>query len=105
MAANVNELIVQVRQLPRRQRLVLLAALSHSLLEEQAPEVDESEFWEPNLLSELDREQGTGVFSDWRHFVAEDVWPEDESLEEFEQFQQHERLLEIQRAHALDEAQ
>ena len=105
MAANINELIVQARQLPRRQRLVLLAALSNSLLEEQTPEVDESEFWEVKLLSELDREQGTKVLSDWRHFVAEDVWPEDEALEEFEQFQQNERLLEIQRAQALDEAQ
>lgn len=104
MAVSIHDLILQAKQLPRRQRIVLMAALSDSLLEEEQPLLSEGDFWASKSLEELNGEQGTQPLSDWHQFVANDVWPEGESLDEFEQFQEQERARDIKHVRMSDES-
>ena len=104
MAVDIREIIVQAKSLPRRQRLVLLAELSESLLEEETPTRVDDVFWRPRALSDFVSEQGTQPLDDWRHFVAQDVWPEDDSVEDFERLREEDRRRDIERQLSQDDA-
>ena len=91
MAIDIESLLSQIRQLPRAQRLRLIAQLA-------AHEAESSESAPRKTLDEMAAEQGVGPVESLADLKSH-AWPDEQSVEEFLIFRRAERERDV--AHQL----
>ena len=89
MAIDIELLLSQIRQLPRGQRLRLLARLA-------ASEAEASETTSGKALDEMAAEQGVRPVESLVDLKSR-AWPEEESVEDFLDFRRAEREQDVVR--------
>ncbi len=92
----LQQVIDAVRALSPRDKLELLAAISHDLQQTYELVDANAAFWSPRSLDEIAQAQIPPVITNI-HDLAVDFWPEDETADDVNQFVAHERQINRER--------
>ena len=85
MTVQVQRVIETVRVFPISDQIEVLQAISENLRHSHALETSSNEFWQTRSIEELAQMQSVPVITDIGALGA-DVWPDDESADEFNDF-------------------
>lgn len=93
MTPQLEQVIDTVRTLSSSDKLELLQFISQDLQYSNDFARKSKDFWEPQSIDEIVRAQNAPVVTGIDLLVA-DFWPEDEPVDEFEQFISEQRHIE-----------
>ena len=96
MRKRVKELMDAAVELSVSEQLELLAALSSQLQTNFQSTDKEQEFWQGKSLEELIQEQNVTPKQNIRDY-AKSFWPEEETVDDFNQFLQEQRRADMSR--------
>ena len=95
MSAQLKSIIKKAKALNPSEQMELITAISQLLQDAYKPFFLDSNFWQPKTIDQLYKEQQVQTVEDIFDFAA-DFWPEEESVDEFNEYiykQRHEDRL------------